>query len=72
MGRPKALLRPCAYETAIRQRRCARDDAHIIAAGERCLVFKEQMSKKCYCLGCARVILERGRLQVEELIGQLR
>ena len=71
MGRPKALLRPCGYETAIRQRRCARNNAHIIAAGERCLVFKEQMNKKCYCLPCAREILDRGREQVEDLLRAL-
>ena len=71
MGRPKALLRSCAYETAVRQRRCARNNDHIIAAGERCLAFKEQMSKKCYCLRCAREILERGRRQVDDLIAAL-
>ena len=71
MPRPKDLLRPCTYETAIRQRRCSRNDEHVIAPGARCLVFTEQMRRKCYCLLCARGILERGRVQLDELIAQL-
>jgi hypothetical protein len=71
MGRPKELLRPCRYEVAVRLRHCAQNDEHLISAGERCLVFKENMQQKSYCLACARAILERGRHRVEELVGQL-
>jgi hypothetical protein len=71
VARAKALLKTCAFETAKRVRRCGQDKSHVIAPGERCLTFREQMKEKSYCLACARHILVRGLEQLEALLAQL-
>ena len=71
MPRPKGILKSCEFETARRRRRCSQNGDHTIQAGQRCLVFNEQMKKKSYCFSCAKTILERGREQIEQMAQQL-
>lgn len=71
MGKLKRLVTTSEFETAQRQRRCSRNRSHKIAKGERCLVVKENMSKRSYCLECARLILEKAQEDVVRLQREL-
>ena len=71
MARPKDLLRSARADVAKRQRRCAQSKKHVIQAGEKCLLFEENLSKKSYCLPCARSILERAKKQLQDLLVHL-
>jgi len=71
MASVRKVVKNCAWEFAKRQRRCARDKSHIIAAGEKCLVVKENMAKKNYCLQCAKLIISCAKKDIEELCVQL-
>ncbi|MCB1282340.1 MAG: hypothetical protein KDB18_12540 [Salinibacterium sp.] len=71
MGRPKEVLRSCGVETAKRLRRCRGKRGHVIPAGCRCLVFRENLREKSYCRDCAVRLLERGRDRVDALLAEV-
>ena len=71
MSTRKNILKSCKFETAVRVRKCSGNKNHIISPNERCLVFKENMRKKNYCLNCARSIIERGVLDLNKMISEI-
>ena len=71
MPRLKRLLSTCEFETAQRRRRCARNKGHLIEKGQICLVVKENMAKRSYCIECARLILEKAHEEVLGLLSKL-
>jgi hypothetical protein len=71
MGRSKNILKNCNFEIALRPRKCSGNKKHIISAGDRCLVFKENMRKNNYCLKCAKIIIERGISNLQEMISKI-
>jgi hypothetical protein len=68
MPRGKNIIKTCEFEIAVRIRKCSGNKNHLINAGERCLVFKENMRKSNYCLNCAKPIIERGILNLNNMI----
>ena len=68
----KSVLRNCYFEVSKGNRECRRNRKHKIAEGQRCLVFKDSMqSPKSYCIPCARIILEKARGDLENLLDEL-
>jgi len=58
-------------ETAKKRRRCSRNKGHSIPHGQRCLVIKENMAKRNYCLECAATIFEKAKKDLAQLAGEL-
>lgn len=71
MPRLKRLLLNASFEVAQRQRQCSRDNGHIIRGGQKCLVIKESMSKRNYCLECAAVIISKAERDVLALKAEI-
>ena len=71
MPRLKRLLLNASFEIAQRQRRCSRDGGHVIRNGQKCLVIKESMSKRNYCLECAAVIIGKAERDVMDLKAEI-
>lgn len=71
MAKLKQLLSTSEFQTAQRQRICARNRAHRISKGERCLTVKENMSERSYCIECARLILQKAHEEVSALMAEL-
>ncbi len=67
----KNILKSCKFEIAVRIRKCSGNKNHTISSNERCLVFKENMRKKNYCLNCAKLIIERGVLNLNKMISEI-
>lgn len=71
MPKLKRLLVNAFVEVAQRQRRCSRNKGHVISHGRKCLVIKENMMKRNYCLECANVILQKAQIDLGSLAGEL-
>lgn len=74
-GRPKEILHTACFEQAAmrgRRRICQGDrQNHSIPPGSWCLIIKNGLEEKSYCLECARKILERGRVKLDSLCAAL-
>ena len=68
MPKLKRLLPSATFETAQRLRQCSRNRGHKIIKGDKCLVIKENMKKRNYCLECACLILEKAKKDLDALI----
>lgn len=71
MPRLKSLLKTYEIEVAVRKRTCNRNDEHIIRKGEKCLVIKENMNRRVYCVACSGLILEHAETQIQTLKTEL-
>lgn len=71
MPKKKNILKSCRFEIAIRIRKCSGNKNHIIRPGEKCLVFKVNMRKNNYCLNCAKLIIEKGILDLNKMISEV-
>lgn len=71
MPRLKRLLVNASFEIAQRQRRCSRNNGHIIPHGQKCLVIKENMMKRNYCLECAATIIEKAQKELTALTSEM-
>lgn len=67
MAKVKKILKNCGFEKAVRVRHCARDKDHAISAGTKCLIVKEHMNSKSYCLECAKLIIEHAKSEIETI-----
>ena len=70
MGREKNILKSCRFEIASRTRKCSGNKKHTISSGDKCLVFKENMRKRNYCLDCAKLIIEKGVSNLQKMISE--
>jgi len=61
MPKLKRLLVSACFETAQRNRSCCRNRGHEICKGDKCLIVKENMSYRNYCMECTRLILQNAR-----------
>jgi|GEM_PF-5756760 len=75
-GRTKEILHTATFQQAAlrgRPRICCGDRRnHSILPGSWCLTIKDGLGEKSYCLICAQVILERGRMKLNDLCAELR
>lgn len=71
-GRIKEILHTARIDRAPGKRMCRGDrQNHIIPRGSAFLSIKDGLGEKSYCPKCARIILERGRKNIDALICQL-
>ena len=69
MGSTKSVLRNCYLDESRGTRTCRRNKKHKITKGQPCLAFKESMqSPRYYCIPCGKVILEKGREELDALL----
>ena len=68
MPKLKRLLLSAGVEIAERRRQCSRNQDHKIGKGDKCLVIKENMRKRNYCIECASLILEKAKHDLDRLI----
>lgn len=74
MRAPRDILKHVNVEVAKRPRKCGRDKAHRIVAGQSCLVVKDGgafSSAKSYCLPCGQEILAASNLKCADLMKRL-
>ena len=71
MARTKELLHSAWFQESPGRRKCRRNRTHTINPGYRCFVIKDGLNEKSYCLACAKVILQRGKKQLETLLAEL-
>lgn len=71
MPRAKCILKTCGVEIASKSRKCFGNQNHKICAGQKCLVFKENMRKTNYCLLCSKLIIEKGIEKLNELSSEI-
>jgi len=67
MPKLKRILLNLSFEVAQRKRKCTRNRKHVIYKDQKCLVIKENMDKKNYCLDCARQIINQAKLELDDL-----
>ena len=67
----KRLLLSAHFETAQRRRQCSRSREHEIPKGDDCLVIRNGMTKRNYCLRCASRILQKAEDDLGILAGEL-
>jgi hypothetical protein len=67
MPQVKNLLKDTSVQVAQRKRKCHRNEKHLVAAGEACLVVRDPASGsyRNYCTECARPILANARESLE-------
>lgn len=68
MSSLKQLVSTCCFENAKRERHCSRNKSHVISKGEKCFTVKENMTKKSYCMACAKEILLKAQIDISKLL----
>jgi predicted house-cleaning NTP pyrophosphatase (Maf/HAM1 superfamily) len=68
MSSLKQLVSTCVFENAKRQRHCSRNKEHVILNGDKCFIVKENMTKKSYCMACAKEILLKAQNEINVLL----
>jgi len=73
MAKVREVLKHVRVETADRQRKCHRRSTHSIGRGQRCLAIYDSTTsaRKNYCVECARAILDRARIDLQGIEGEL-
>lgn len=67
MPKVRDILVHVTVEEAVRKRKCHRSGAHCVAAGEVCLVVREDLGHKQYCRECAAPILDLAAARLSEI-----
>lgn len=69
MAQYKSLLKRYEIQVAQRRRKCKHNRAHVICAGEKCLVVYEgQIGRFPYCMECASEMFKETRERISEEI----
>ncbi|MEJ1966507.1 MAG: hypothetical protein WDO56_35195 [Gammaproteobacteria bacterium] len=71
MAKIKDILIHVIVETALKRRKCHRNKTHAVKAGETCMVVKDGMYKRNYCVTCAAEILGVAKTRLSALRQQL-
>jgi len=61
MAKVKDILIHVAVETAKRPRKCHHNKKHVISAGSVCMVVKDGMYKRNYCVACTKEMLDQAK-----------
>jgi hypothetical protein len=71
-GRIKEILHTADIAKSPGRRMCRGDrENHSIQPGDWFLRVKDGLGEKSYCLKCARVILDRGKVKLDKLVAKL-
>lgn len=67
MPKIRDVLVHVSIETASRKRKCHRNQAHSVSAGDVCLVIKDGLASKNYCRVCAAEILMHAQTRIADI-----
>jgi len=71
MAKVKDIPVHVVVETAERKRKCHRTKKHCVTAGHVCLVVRDGLYSRNYCVECATADTSRRASEVSQLVQQL-